>query len=206
MDVSIEPGREKMSDVTERADAAYAAVRRMFEDLNKLGRDFGLELQAQGKDLPESDQYSYSSAGLLLKKYFTWLFHRPPPKELPEPHKHTFAACMVYFEAERGQWKLSPGSQPELWFFVGSITPSPDYRLSVQMPSFFNKNEESRYNPKPSLGTVSIYRHSSEKKPKEDWHVVCLGFGLGEIDSADALKTKAVLPLLDAASTQGLLV
>lgn len=195
-----------MSDVTERAGAAYAAVRRMFEDLNKLGSDFGLELKAQGQDFPESDEYSYSPASLLLKKNFTWLFHRPPLKEFPEPRKHAFAACMVYFEAERGRWKLSPGSMPELWFFVGVISPSPNYRLSVQIPSFFNTNEESRYDPRPSLGTVSVYKHSSEKGPKEDWHAVCLGFALGEIDSADALKTKAVLPLLDAASSHGLLI
>lgn len=198
-----------MSDVTERAGVAYAAVRAMFEDLNKLGRDFGLELQAQGQDFPEVDQYAYSPAGLLLKKNFTWLFHRKPPMELNEPRKHIFAACMVYFEAERGHWKLSPGSQPELWFFMGTIHPSPSYRLATYIPSFFNENEESRYDPRPSLGTVSVYRYVSKKgikEIKEDWDVVCLGFALGDIDSADALKTKAVLPLLDAASRNGVLI
>lgn len=192
-----------MSDVTKQAGAAYAAVRRMFEDLTKLGRDFGLALQEQGQDLPESDQFGYSPASLILKKNFTWLFHRPPSDEAPEFHKHTFAACMVYFEAEHRQWKLSPDNHPELWFFFGTIASPPSNRLAAEIHKFLNENEENRYDPKPALGTVSVYRYSSTKG-NEEWHVVCLGLALGEIDSADALKTKAVVPLLDAAASQGL--
>jgi hypothetical protein len=87
---------------------------------------------------------------------------------------------------------------------MGTVSPPPSYRLSAEISSFFNKKEEGRFAPAPALGTVSVYKHSS-KDQQEHWHAVCLGYALGEIGSADALRTRVVEPLLNAAKSQGLL-
>lgn len=192
------------SDVTGNTGAAYLALKRVFEDLTRLGADFGEAVREGGYELSDSEEYSPSPNLLVLKKHHAWFFSKPVETIQPENERVlTFAACFVYFEADRSKWKCSPAGRPELWFFAGRTTPPPTIRWSSTIHSFFDVSDVNSFKSKPTLGG-SIHRYSL-KAAVEQWNAVCLGFELGDITSPDVLKMRAVQPLLDAAQQERLL-
>ncbi|MFY2563104.1 hypothetical protein ACN469_36250 [Corallococcus terminator] len=191
-----------MKNVTESAAALYTAMQQLLEDLNKLGQDFQLALRDEGQDFPTLEEYSWSPNALVLKKNHTWMCYQRP-EDTPETGMLTFAACMVYLQAEKHRWKLSAANLPELWFFLGTVSPPPDIKWPSTIPSFFDKKELQHYETVPVLGgTDSYYQYI---RPESTWRAVCLGFSLGDIDSAEKLKLQAVRPLIAAALKRGVI-
>jgi len=69
--------------------------------------------------------------------------------------------------------------------------------------TFFNREEKERYSPFPQLDGRPVdyaYKGSDSK-----WSAVVLGHELASVDSAEALKEKAISPLLAAAQQAGIL-
>jgi hypothetical protein len=184
-------------------EIAYRAIKQVFDDLNRLGADFGQALREEDLELPILMEYSKGPKELVLKHNHAWLYYRPLDDELPEQQRTlTFAACFVYFESTGAKWKLSPPGRPELWFIAGEATPAPEGNWAALIRTFFNKDEREHYRPSLALGgQVSFYKFSGER---EEWKAVALGYELGEIDSAGALKVKAVKRLKEAALKEGI--
>ena len=191
-----------MTDITESVAIVYRSLRQVLDDANKLGRDFGQALREEKLDLTQLQEYSHSPNTFSLKRNHAWFYTRPPEEGTAgSPKVLTFAACFVYFEADRGRWKLSEIGCPELWFFIGQATPPPTGNWAATTQTFFDAGEEQHYDPKPALGQLSYYEYLSAEK----WTAVALGYELGAIDSAGALKTKAVQPLVAAATKRALI-
>jgi hypothetical protein len=187
-----------MTDVTESVANVYRSLQQVFEDINKLGADFGQALREEGLDFTGPIEYSHSPNTLSLKRDHAWFFSRPeaePPVATPEL---TFAACLVYFEAERGRWKVGSAGLPELWFFMGTVSPPPPGNLAGTIRTFFDKASVEDYDAKPTLGgRPAFYKYAGTR---ETWNVTCLGYELGEIESLAALKAKALQPLVAEAT------
>jgi hypothetical protein len=194
-----------VTDVTTNTAAAYLALRRTFEDLTRLGTDFGEALREAGYELSDSEEYSHSPNALVVKRNHAWLFSKPLDEARPRSDQVLeFASCFIYFEAlDTSKWKCGPPGRPELWFFAGRTTPPPSTKWSALIHLFFDAGEVRFFKTKPQLGG-SIHQYSLHEKV-ENWDVVCLGFELSQIASAEDLKTKAVLPLLDAARSEKIL-
>lgn len=192
------------SDVTSNTASLYNSLKRTLEDLNRLGADFGAALRDEGYDFSVSDEYSYSPNSLVLKKSHAWFFHLPRDAQvLRTDGVLNFAAAFVYFEGDKAKWKLSAPGRPELWFFIGKVTPPPADRWPSTIHTFFDLNDLKSYKTKPKLGgSVHVY---AARPPPDHWDAVCLGFEIGEIHSPELLKEKAVVPLLAAAKKEGLL-
>jgi hypothetical protein len=186
-----------MNDFTEGVAEVYRSLRQVFEDLNRLGQDFGQALRDEKLDLTEVQEYSHSPNTLVLKTNHCWFYSRPFEEAARSSDSLTFAACLVYFEADRGRWKCSEPGRPELWFFMGRVSPPPKIKWASTLRTLFDKGDERHYDVKPTLGGItSCYRYDATEK----WTVVCLGYELGNIDSVAALKEKAVQPLVAAAA------
>jgi hypothetical protein len=187
-----------MSDLNDAIAETYRSLRTLFDDLNRLGRDCSQALREEGLELPEIQEYSYSPNTLTLKKSHAWFFSRAMEVGADaKPTKLLFFSCFVYFEADQGRWKLGKPGSPELWFFLGTVSPPPSTNWASQIQTFFDHSEEGNYNAARQLGgTVVDY---SYKGPESQWDVSILGHELAAIDSATALKEKAVGPLVAAA-------
>src|SRR3954466_6577535 len=69
-----------------------------------------------------------------------------------KPTKLLFLSCFAYFEAEQGRWKLGKAGSPELWFFLGTVSPPPSANWASQIQTFFDRAEEANYKAAPQLG------------------------------------------------------
>jgi hypothetical protein len=197
--VDLHQRRIAVEDVTAQAGQLYQSTKALFEDLNRLGQDFGQALREENAGLDVAEQYSYSPNELVLKTNHTWLYSRAEPGDAQALN---FAALLVYFEAAPGDWKIGPKGRPELWFFAGRVR-NCTTTLKTTIRTFLYEKDRSCFTPLPALGgSVSFYNWTS----KEDWKAVCLAYELGDICSADDLKRKAVRPLLVEALQRGLLI
>ena len=119
------------NDITGNTAAAYLALKRTLEDLCRLGSDFGEAVREAGYEFSTFEEYSKSPSALVLKKNHAWFFSEPIDETQPKSDGVlTFAACFVYFEGDRGEWKCAPVGRPELWFFAGRVTPPPTSKWS----------------------------------------------------------------------------
>lgn len=183
-----------MTDLNESIADTYRSLRTIFDDLNRLGRDCSQALREEGLDLPEIQEYSYSPNTLTLKKNHAWFFSRATEVGADaKPTKLLFFSCFVYFEADQGRWKRGKPGSPELWFLLGTVSPPPSVNWASEIQTFFDQHEEKNYRTAPQLGgNVVEYCY---KGTESEWEVLVLGHELAAIDSAAALKEKAVGPL-----------
>jgi hypothetical protein len=187
-----------MSNTTDHFESLYIMHRRALKDLNRLGRDFGDAIAERAPQYTEGEEYSYGGISLVLRKCHTWLTYRPIEEDLPAAHRvFSFAACVAYFEADAGRWKLTPCGRPELWFFMGTASPPPTDNKAWIIQTFFNEVDLPLFTPKPALGG-KISRYSANDADGR-WEAVALGHELGTITSGDELLNRAVDPLLNAA-------
>jgi hypothetical protein len=101
----------------------------------------------------------------------------------------------------RGHFKVGAKGRPELWFFFGRVAGTAEVapRLIRQL---FEETEKPNYSPPLALGgKTSFY----EWRKDEHWQVVCIGFELGQIQSAEQLADAAVKPLLAEAQQRALI-
>lgn len=193
-----------MSDVGEQVEVIYLGLVKVFEDLNRLGRDFGEALRAAGLDLGESDEYSTSPSTFEVKTAGTWMFHRPFETDRPRAEQtFAFGAMYAYFDtkAPHRTWKVTPAGRPELWFFLGTTSPPPTIKLASTIRTFFEKADLKSYRTPPTLDGKPV---RYEYRGQESWDAVVLGLELGAIRSLDDLKIKAVAPLVEAAKAERL--
>lgn len=188
-----------MMDTTTTVEGLYLGLRKVFDNLNRLGKDFGEGLRAQGLDFTEVDEYSRSPASFEVKDSHAWMFYRAFDEEDGRSSQTlVFGAAYVYFEANKAhkRWKLSGPGRPELWFFLGTATPPPTEKLASTIKSFFDNADIQCFKPKPKLdGRPVRYEYRGESS----WDAVVLGVELGAIQALSDLQSKAIGPLVDAA-------
>jgi hypothetical protein len=193
-----------MSDINETVAETYRSLRSVFDDLNRIGRDCSQALREEGLELSDFQEYSHSPGSLTLKKSHAWFFSRPTEVGEDDQAKQIlFFSCFVYFEAEQRQWKVSKLGSPELWFFLGTVSPPPQVKWAAQIPTFFNREEDKHYSSRPQLDGVPVdYQY---KGPDSEWRAAILGQELAAIESSASLKEKAVRPLIAAGRRTGIL-
>jgi len=184
-----------MSDSTAELWQAYGTMKRVLEDLNRLGRDFGEELRQLGFDYTSESVYSLGTNHLVMKRHHSWLFSSSARGDGLGPFK--FAAAFVYFEKDPGQWKVHP-QRPEAWFFIAETSRRPGTENTAKwIPTFFAEEDRRCYTPEPCLNQILEYAYFG---PEEKWNAVCFGVELGEIDSLAKLRELVVKPLVAAAA------
>jgi hypothetical protein len=193
-----------MTDITETVAETYRSLRSVFDDLNRIGRDCSQALREEGLELTDFQEYSHSPNSLTLKKSHAWFFSRATEVGEDDTAKQIlFFSCFVYFEADQRQWKVGKPGSPELWFFLGTVSPPPQVKWASQIQTFFNREEQKHYSSPPHLGGGSVdYQY---KGTDSEWKVVILGHELAAIDSPASLKEKAVKPLVTAGRRAGVL-
>lgn len=192
-----------MSDVSANFAAAYLQLKQTFEDLGRLASDCGEALRGRGYEFTDAEEYSHAPNALVMKKNHAWLFSIPPAVHAEAKQKVlTFAACFAYFEADGKRWKAGPKGRPELWFFIGKVSPPPQTNWASTVQTFFEKADIECFDTKPALGGgVSRYRYGGD----ETWDAVCLGFDLAALRTRDDLERLAVAPLVKAAEERELI-
>lgn len=179
-----------MSDTTAGAGQVYTACKLLFDDLNRLGADYGQAIRDRGFDLPERLEYSYSPQTFMVKRDHVWMSYRDDVTAL------TFAATYVIFAAGTNHLKFGPPGRPELWFLLGRVT-KPKGNFAVAIRDMFMEAERPHFDPTPTVGgTLSHYFFNSAG---ELWSVLLVGRELGDIDSPAALEQRVVSPLTTAA-------
>lgn len=193
-----------MTDINETVAETYRSLRAVFDDLNRIGRDCAQALREEGLELADFQEYSHSPNSLTLKKSHAWFFSRASEVGADDkPKEILFFSCFVYFEADQRQWKVGKPGSPELWFFLGTVSPPPTVKWASQIPTFFNREDEKHYSSRPQLGGSPVdYRYEG---PESKWRVAILGHELAAIDSSAALKEKAVSPVVAAGKRLGIL-
>src|SRR6266704_848197 len=77
-----ERARHMPDETTSNTAAAYLSLKQTFADLNRLAVDFGAALRDEGHDFSSSEEYSYGTNSLALKRSHAWLFHAPRDQNL----------------------------------------------------------------------------------------------------------------------------
>lgn len=179
----------------------YLGLQRVFEDLNRLGRDFNEALKVAGLGLSEREEYSHSPATFEVKKAHTWMSYRPWEPNVPlDKQTLAFGAAYAYFEADAAhkRWKVTAAGRPELWFFLGTVTPPPTVKLPSTIRTFFDKADLKSFNRMPQLDGVPVgYEYRGDQR----WDAVALGVELDAVQSMTDLQTKVISPLVEAAKS-----
>jgi hypothetical protein len=103
-------------------------------------------------ELADFQEYSHSPNSLTIKKSHAWFFSRASEVgDDDKPKQILFFSCLVYFEADQRQWKVGKPGSPELWFFLGTVSPPPSVKWASQIATFFNREDEKHYSSRPQL-------------------------------------------------------
>jgi hypothetical protein len=190
----------RMTDLSQGVADLYQSLSSIFDDLNRVGRDCGQALNEVGFEFQKFEEYSHSPNALTLKKSHAWLYSREEDVAADgKARRVVFFSLFAYFAPDPKRWKVGKPGVPELWFFVGSVSPPENGNLAYWIQTFFDKGDEQSFKPPAALGgTISEYNYMAQQ---HTWKAVLSGWDLAAIDSASALKEKAIKPLVAAAQS-----